>query len=119
METSTNHPASDRIRTVASGSFDQLVLQGTGPIVVEFMSYGCAHCRVIEPVLQRVATMLESKVRIFRLNVAVDHELANSYEIQSTPTFVMFLDGVEVGRVEGPTPTVASVLAAVTQSFES
>ena len=50
----------DRIRTVTAGTFDRLVLKGEGPIVVEFMSYGCAHCGVIEPDLQQVAEMVES-----------------------------------------------------------
>ena len=66
------------------------MIPAAGPIVVEFMSYGCAHCRVIEPVLQKVAKMLESKEKIFRLNIAADEELANTYDIQSTPTLVSF-----------------------------
>jgi thioredoxin 1 len=82
------------------------------------MSYGCAHCREIEPVLEQVAKMVEAREKIFRVNVAVEEELASTYQIQGTPTFVMFLNQNEVGRVEGPSPTVASVLAAVTQPFE-
>jgi thioredoxin 1 len=109
----------DGIQTVTSGTFNPLVLEGAGPIVVEFMSYGCAHCRAIEPVLQQVADMVKSKERIFRVNVAVEQELAESYEIQGTPTFVMFLNGKEVGRVEGPRPTLSSVLTVVTRPFES
>jgi len=109
----------DGIRTVTSGSFSELVLEGDGPVVVEFMSYGCAYCRVIEPVLQQVAEIVKSEERIFRVNVAVERELAGSYDIQSTPTLVMFLNGREVGRVEGPNPTVASVLTAMTQAFGS
>jgi thioredoxin 1 len=109
----------DAIQTVTSGTFNQLVLEGDGPIVVEFMSYGCAHCRAIEPVLQQVAGMVKSKERIFRVNVAVEQELAESYEIQGTPTFIMFLNGQEVDRVEGPRPTLSSVLTVVTRPFES
>ena len=100
---------SDRIRTVTGGTFNSLVLEGEGPIVVEFMSYGCAHCRAIEPVLQQVAEMVKSTEKIFRVNVAVEQELADSYQIRGTPTFIMFLNGREVGRVEGPHPTVSSV----------
>jgi thiol-disulfide isomerase/thioredoxin len=105
------------IQTVTGRSFDDLVLGGNGPIVVEFMTYGCAHCRVIEPVLERVAGMVAATEKIYRLNVAVEQDLADRYEIRSTPTFVMFQGGTEVGRVEGPKPVVASVLAAVTSSF--
>jgi len=117
----SEHPrlSSDKIQTVTSSTFTRLVLEAEGPIAVEFMSYGCAHCRAIEPVLEQVAEMVKLQVRIFRVNIAVEPELAGSYQIQGTPTLVMFLNQNEVGRVEGPSPTVSSVLTAVTQPFES
>lgn len=108
----------ERIRTVTSSTFDLLVLQGVGPIAVEFMSYGCGHCRQIEPVLQQVAEMLSGKEQVFRVNVAIEQELAVTYGIQGTPTLIMFLNGTETGRVDGPRPTVSSVFAAVTRPFE-
>ena len=119
QRTSPAASGSGRMRMLTSTSFDPLVLQGEGPIAVEFMSYGCAHCRAIEPVLQRVAEMVKGKEKIFQVNVAVEQGLAESFEIQGTPTFVMFLNGQEAGRVEGPPPNVSSVLAAVTQLFAS
>ena len=108
----------DRIRMVTHGTFDELVLQAGRPTVVEFMSYGCSHCRALEPVLQEVATMVSADVTFVRVNVAVEQRLADSYGVRGTPTLVMFSGGQEVGRVEGPLPTTASVLAAVTQPFE-
>ena len=111
--------SSDHIRTVTGSTFDAWVLEAKGPIAVEFMSYGCVHCREMEPVLQQVAEMVRSKGTIFRVNTADDQELTDSYEIDGTPTIVMFLNGKEVGRVEGPLPTVSSVLTAVTHPFES
>ena len=110
--------SSGRMRMLTSASFDPLVLQGEGPIAVEFMSYGCAHCRAIEPILQQVAEMVKGKEKIFQVNVAVEQGLAESFEIQGTPTLVMFLNGQEAGRVEGAPPNVSSVLTAVTQPFE-
>lgn len=118
-KTSMESLSRDKIQTVTSGTFTQLVLEAEGPIAVEFMSYGCAHCRAIEPVLEQVAEMVKTQEKIFRVNIAVEQELAGSYQIQGTPSLIMFLDGNEVGRVEGPSPTVSSVLTAVTQPFES
>jgi thiol-disulfide isomerase/thioredoxin len=116
---SSRRTSPDRIRTVTSGTFEELVLDADGPVVAEFMSYGCTHCRAMEPVLQQVAGMVEPDVTVVRVNIGVDHELASSYQVQGTPTLIMFLDGREVARVEGPPPTVATVLAAVTQPFEA
>jgi len=109
----------DRIQTVTASAFDRLVLKGDGPIVVEFMSYGCAHCGVIEPDLQQVAQIVAPSEKIFRVNVAVDLELADLYEIQGTPTLIMFLNGEIVGRDEGPSPNVSNLLALVRNPFDS
>jgi thioredoxin 1 len=115
---SPKRSSQDRIRTVTGGTFEELVLDAEGPVVAEFMSYGCAHCRVMEPILQRVARLVEPDETIVRINIAVEQRLAASYAVEGTPTLVMFLDGREVARVEGPRPDVSTVLAAVTQPFE-
>jgi thioredoxin 1 len=110
---------SDWVQSTTTGTFAKLVLEGEEPIAVEFMSYGCAHCQVIEPVLQQVAEIVKSKEKIFRVNIAVEPELAERYQIQGTPTLIMFLDGTEIGRVEGPSPVVSTLLTAVRQPYES
>jgi thioredoxin-related protein len=56
---------------------------------------------------------------IFRVNITADPDLANQYEVGGTPTFVMFLNGEELGRAEGPNPDFASVRDAVTGPFLS
>jgi thioredoxin 1 len=108
---------SESIRTVAQATFRINVLEAAGPVAVEFMSYGCAHCRALEPVLQNVAHRVAPNEQIFRVNVALDRELARTYGIEGTPTLVMFRNAREVGRISGPSPTVASVLRAVTLPF--
>lgn len=105
----------DRIATVTSATFERMVVEAKGRIVVEFMSYGCAHCRAIEPVLQQVAEMPEFNERIFRVNIAVDEGLATTFEIHGTPTLIVFLNGREVSRDEGPRPTLPSVVSALTR----
>jgi thioredoxin-like negative regulator of GroEL len=77
-KTSLRSLSSDKIQTVTSSTFTRLVLEAEGPVVVEFMSYGCDHCRVIEPVLEQVAEMVQPQERIFRVNIAVEQELAGS-----------------------------------------
>jgi thioredoxin-like negative regulator of GroEL len=107
----------DFVQQADADSFDKLVLQAPGPVVVEFMSYSCAHCGAMEPVLQQVAQVLQSRQSFVRVNVALDVELAGSYGIQGTPTILLFQGGREVGRIEGPLPSVPELLAAVTRPF--
>jgi len=83
------------------------------------MSYGCGHCRLLEPVLQRAAEVLESKEQFFRVNLAVEPELAEQYQVDGTPTFLMFLDGAQVGRVDGARPSLSTLMTAVTRPFST
>ena len=117
IQMDSKHDHLDKIKIANEATFSHLVLDGKGPIVVEFMSYGCGFCRSIEPILQQVADNLRSTQKFFRVNVPVETGLATTYGIDGTPTFVMFLDGTEVGRVEGPEPTLASITSIVTQPF--
>ena len=110
--------AADALRTVSSADFDSAVLGAPGPVVVEFMSYSCAHCRAVESALQQVAQQLGQRQPVFRVVVAQEADLAMRYGIEGTPTLVMFLHGAEVGRVEGPPPDAAGLLRAVTQPYE-
>jgi len=112
-------PREDRLRTVTGETFDAQVLEGQGPIAVEFMSYGCAHCRALEPILQKVAELVQPREMIFRVNIALEQDLADGYQIVGTPTLIMFLDGSERGRSEGPSPTVSNILTTVQQPFQS
>ena len=111
--------AGDGIATLDTESFGTMVLEGEGRIAVEFMSYGCGYCRAIEPILQQVAATVAGEETIFRVNIAAAPELASDYDIGGTPTFVMFLNGQEVGRAEGPGPTLSAVTDAVTGPFVS
>lgn len=108
----------DRITTVTYDTFNALISEGQGPLVLEFMSYGCAHCRALEPILQEIAERVSPSMGIFRVNIGIDRELAASFDIEGTPTLVMIENGVEVNRVEGPHPTVSTLLAEITHSFE-
>jgi len=110
--------AADFVKSVTGETFDSLVLASLNPVAVEFMSYGCEHCRLLEPVLQKVAKSLGSREEVLRVNTAIDKELANRYEIEGTPTLVMFFKGIEVGRVVGPDPSVQVLWNAVTRPFE-
>ena len=110
--------ASPGILKLNKNNFTSLVLKKSEPVVVEFMSYGCDYCRQLEPVIQQVATMMRSTETIYQVNVAVEHELADRYDITATPTLLMFLNGKIVGKAEGPSPTVSAVMTAITHPFK-
>lgn len=124
-----NSTAGDAIRTLDGSAFDNAVLRAAGPVAVEFMAYSCAHCRQIEAPLQEAALALaqqqgpgpwpEMKEAVYRVNVALEPDLAARYAVQGTPTLVMFMSGEEVARVEGPPPDAAGLLQVMTQPFQA
>jgi thioredoxin 1 len=117
---STSRPAStDNIETLTAANFEQRALRAQGPVVVEFMSYGCSHCQTMEPVLQEVAEAVKSRIGIDRVDVNADPQLTDTYAIEGTPTFIMLKDGNEIDRIEGPQPEYSTLLTALTRSFAS
>jgi thioredoxin 1 len=108
----------DSIATISGTTFSSMVLEATGPIVVEFMSYGCSHCRALEPVIQHVAASRQGKERFLRVNVAIEPDLVERYAITGTPTLVMFRDGNVVGRAEGPHPAESTIVKLLAEAFE-
>ena len=121
MDTRMTHNAAgllDRIQPLSGDTFNAMVLKGSGPIAVEFMYYGCGYCRAVEPFLQQAAEKLDGKEQIFRVNIDAEPEISASFEVEGTPTFIMFLGGREMGRVEGIQPTLANVMGVVTQPFD-
>jgi thioredoxin 1 len=118
MNPSQSHDPS-AIETLTRATFARQVLDARAPIAVEFMSYGCAHCRTIEPVLQQAARAIAAEEQVFRVNVALEQNLAAEYGVEGTPTLIMFRAGKEVGRAEGPSPTLASVMSALTSPFRT
>jgi len=120
MENRMTHSAAgliDRITTLSGDTFNAAVIEGAGPIAMEFISYGCGYCRAVEPLLQQVAETIEGNEQIFRVNIDADPELSEAFEVQGMPTIIMFLEGRAVGRVEGRDSTVSNVMAVVTQPF--
>ncbi|MBC7386185.1 MAG: thioredoxin family protein [Cryobacterium sp.] len=108
-----------KIKTLTSDAFQREIGRGSGQCAVEFMSYSCSFCGQLEPALQEVAGILESRVKIFRVNTATESGLVENFRIDSTPTLIMFRDGKNVGRIEGPSPTVPSLLTAISQPFKA
>ena len=108
----------DFVHSVTAETFNSLVLESPTPVAAEFMSYGCEHCRLLEPILQEVAEKLGLREIVVRVNIAIDTELAERYQIEGTPTLVMFFNGDEVGRVVGPDQSTKVLWAAVTSPFQ-
>jgi len=99
--------ASEKILTVTQENFEASVLQSELPVLIDFWAVWCGPCRVVAPVLEELAEELDGKVRIGKVNVDENQELAMQYRVSSIPTFVLFKGGQPVDATRGAIPKAA------------
>ncbi len=76
-----------------SSNFEEEVLQSTIPVVVDFYAEWCGPCKMMGPIVDRVAEELKGKVKVGKLNIDESIEVAQKYRVMSVPTFVVFKNG--------------------------
>ncbi len=82
-------------------NFDEEVLGSSVPVLVDFWASWCPPCKMVEPVVNALASELEGKVKVGKLNVDRNPGIASRYDIKGVPTFILFRDGKEVDRRVG------------------
>lgn len=88
-------------KRVSSEEFETEVLGSDLPVVVEFYSDSCIPCKQLSPILGGLEDDYEDQVKIVKVNVNFDTELAQKYDVAASPTLLFFKDGNEVDRIRG------------------
>ncbi|MBP1465894.1 thioredoxin [Candidatus Chloroploca sp. M-50] len=89
---------------VTDANFAQQVLQAETPVVVDFWAPWCGPCRVIGPILDKLAGEYEGRLTIAKVNTDEEVQNASKLGIQGIPTLIIFKDGLEIGRMVGSQP---------------
>jgi thioredoxin 1 len=87
-------------RHVDKETFSRAVLQSDQPAVVDFFATWCGPCRQVAPALEQLAKEYDGRLKIFKVDVDKNPELAEQYQVRSIPTFFAFKNGK---LVEGKT----------------
>ena len=74
------------------GKFNDIVKSST-PTLVDFHATWCGPCQAMHPVMDRLKNEMGSQVRILKIDVDKNQEVANKFKVRSVPTFVLFKDG--------------------------
>jgi thioredoxin 1 len=82
-------------------NFEQEVLKSPVPVVVDFWAEWCGPCKMVAPVLDELAGEYDGRVRIGKVNIDEEQELAADFGVTSIPTFLLFKAGDVVGQLVG------------------
>ena len=94
----------EHIKEVTDATFEQDVLKADGPVLVDFWAPWCGPCRMVAPVLEKVAAAYAGRVTVTKMNVDDNQQTAMQYGIRSIPTVALFRGGEVVDGVLGAAP---------------
>ena len=84
---------SEAISQLGSSDFDASVLQSDMPVLVDCWAEWCEPCKRMDPLLKELASELEGKVKVAKVNVEAFPAIANQFRVRGLPTFMMFKNG--------------------------
>ena len=91
------------LKHINSKDFEKEVEKSKGAIIVDFYATWCGPCKMLSPVLEEVAET-EKDVKILKVDIDENMDLAQRFGIMSVPTLMLFKDGKEYGREIGFKP---------------
>ena len=89
---------------VKTTDFEQEVLQSDKAVLVDFWAEWCGPCHAVSPVLEKIAAEHEDELKLVKVNIDEEQELAMRYGVQSIPTMILFKSGEPAAAAIGAQP---------------
>ena len=86
---------------ITGQNFQKEVLQSGQPVLLDFWAPWCGPCRMLSPVIEELAKEYEGKIKVGKVNVDEEAELASAFKVMSIPYIVMIKDGKIVNTAVG------------------
>lgn len=90
--------------TIENGNFDAEVIQSDTPVLVDFWAEWCMPCKMVAPVLEQLSQDYAGRLKIAKVDVDDNGEIAQKFNIVSIPTLLLFKGGNVVGQQVGAVP---------------
>jgi len=92
---------SSRVLPIDDANFQREVLEGDAPFLLDFTAVWCGPCKVLAPILEKIAGDHAATLRVGKLDIDDSPETAKRFGIRGAPTLVLFRGGKEVARQVG------------------
>ncbi|MDI6694664.1 MAG: thioredoxin [Anaerolineales bacterium] len=92
------------ISKLSEATFQKEVLEAGMPVLVDFTAVWCQPCKMLDPVVKQLADQWEGKVKVVKLDVDENPQIAMDYTVMGVPTLMLFKQGQPVERVTGFQP---------------
>ena len=85
-------------------NFDSEVRKSATPVMVDFWAEWCGPCKMLAPIVDQLAGELQGKMKVAKINVDEEPELAGEFNVMSIPTLLVFKNGKPVDQIVGAMP---------------
>ncbi|HUM49354.1 MAG TPA: thioredoxin [Anaerolineaceae bacterium] len=89
---------------VTDAAFQKTVLESPVPVIVDFWAPWCGPCRMVAPILEKIAKEYADKLIVAKVNTDENQQWASKYNVEGIPTMLMIADGKVVHRQVGALP---------------
>jgi thioredoxin 2 len=87
--------------SATASTFDRELADWPGFVLVEFWAKWCGYCRMVEPVVNDLASWRAGRLKVIKVDVDAEPALSRRFAVKATPTLILYRNGTQLARMDG------------------